>query len=73
MKATFELPGLTKDDISIDLHRNHLTISGERKSSSEHKSDDNSYVIRERRFGKFEQSVPIPEGTKVSTLFSTFV
>ncbi len=34
----FDLPGLTKDQIKIDLHDNVLTVSGERKE--EKKEDD---------------------------------
>merc|ERR1712166_1723159 len=33
--ATFELPGLKKDDVSIDINNNRLTVSGEAKHSSE--------------------------------------
>lgn len=62
--ATFELPGLTKENVNIDVHNNILTISGESKLSSER--DENGYAVRERRYGKFSRSVPLPQGTKVS-------
>ena len=66
--ATFELPGLKKEDVNIDVHNNVLTISGESKISSER--DENGYAVRERRYGRFERSIPLPEGIKVSrTLF----
>jgi HSP20 family protein len=65
MTASFELPGMTKDDVNIELHGDRLTISGETKSSSE-RTENESYVIRERRFGKCSQSLPVPEGTEVS-------
>lgn len=64
MTASFELPGLTKDDVNIELHGDRLTISGEAKSSSERTENEN-YVIRERHFGRFSQSLPVPEGTEV--------
>ncbi|KAI0739295.1 HSP20-like chaperone [Irpex lacteus] len=60
--ATFELPGLKKEDVNIDVHNNVLTISGESKISSER--DENGYAIRERRFGRFERSLPLPQGIK---------
>jgi len=60
--ATFELPGLKKEDVNIDVHNNMLTVSGESKSSSEH--DENGYAVRERRFGKFSRSIPLPQGVK---------
>ncbi|EJF58064.1 HSP20-like chaperone [Dichomitus squalens LYAD-421 SS1] len=58
--ATFELPGLTKENVNIDVQNNVLTVSGESKFESN--SDDNGYVLRERRFGRFSRSVPVPEG-----------
>ena len=64
MTASFELPGMTKDDVNIELHGDRLTISGETKSSSERTENEN-YVVRERRSGKFSQSLPVPEGTEV--------
>ncbi len=49
-----ELPGLNKEDITVDLKGKTLTLSGERKSEEEVK-EENSYR-RERRYGKFERS-----------------
>lgn len=63
--ATFELPGLKKEDISIDVHNNVLTVSGETKASEER--TENGYVVKERRYGKFSRSLPVPEGIKVCT------
>ena len=67
--ATFELPGLKKEDVNIDVHNNVLTISGESKISSER--DEDGYAVRERRYGKFSRSIPLPQGVKVS-IWSVF-
>lgn len=61
--ATFELPGLKKEDINIDVHDGRLTISGETKISEEREED--GYAIRERRYGKFSRTLRLPEGIKV--------
>ena len=61
--TTFELPGLAKEDVNIDVHNNVLTVSGESKTSTER--DENGYAVRERRFGKFSRSIPLPQGIKV--------
>ena len=45
--AIFELPGLKKEDVNIDVHNNVLTISGETKVSEDH--DENGWAVRERR------------------------
>ncbi|KZT18834.1 HSP20-like chaperone [Neolentinus lepideus HHB14362 ss-1] len=60
--ATFELPGLKKEDVQIDAHNNQLTVSGESKVSSEH--EENGYAVRERRFGKFARRLQLPQGVK---------
>ena len=61
--ATFELPGLKKEDVNIDVQNNLLTVSGESKVSSER--EENGYAVRERRYGKFSRSIPLPQGVKV--------
>ncbi len=49
-----ELPGLKKEDITVDLKGKTLTLKGERKTEEEVK-EENSYR-RERHYGKFERS-----------------
>lgn len=61
--ATFELPGLKKEDVNIDVHNNVLTISGESKVDTSR--DENGWAVRERRYGKFSRSIPLPQGIKV--------
>ncbi|KAM6497292.1 HSP20-like chaperone [Amanita muscaria] len=58
--ATFELPGLTKENLDISVHDGQLTISGEHKISSEH--EERAYAVRERRFGKFSRTIKLPRG-----------
>ena len=60
--ATFELPGLKKEDVTIDLQNNRLIVSGEVNFSDE--KEENGYVVKERRSGRFSRTVPIPQGTK---------
>ncbi|KAI0920151.1 hypothetical protein AcW1_001969 [Taiwanofungus camphoratus] len=60
--ATFELPGLTKENVQIDVHNGVLRVSGESKISSDR--DANGFAVRERRYGKFSRSIPVPQGIK---------
>ncbi|XP_006456989.1 hypothetical protein AGABI2DRAFT_188751 [Agaricus bisporus var. bisporus H97] len=60
--ATFELPGVKKEDVQLDIHNGILIISAENKASSEH--EENGYAIRERRFGKMSRSLRLPQGIK---------
>jgi HSP20 family protein len=66
--ATFDLPGLSKEAVSIDIHNNRLTVSGENRSLQE--KMEKSYTVRERGYGRFSRSLPLPSGTKVSGFLS---
>ncbi|KAI6010888.1 small heat shock protein [Pisolithus orientalis] len=59
--ATVELPGLKSDDVSIEVHQNRLTVSGEFKTESR---EESGYVVRERRQGKFARTLQLPSGVK---------
>jgi len=56
--VTVELPGMKKEEIQVSLHDGALSISGERKSETEHK--DVEVYRSERYFGRFQRSVTLP-------------
>lgn len=53
-----DLPGVKKEDISVEVKDNIMTISGERKFKKEEK--DKGYVRTESFFGKFERRFTLP-------------
>jgi HSP20 family protein len=53
-----ELPGVSKDDVSIDVHQNTLTLRGQRKHEAEVKQD--KYHRVERAYGTFQRSFVLP-------------
>jgi HSP20 family protein len=53
-----ELPGVSKDDVSIDVHQNRLTLRGQRKHETEVK--DEHYHRVERSYGSFQRSFTLP-------------
>jgi HSP20 family protein len=57
-----ELPGMSKDDISVEVTDGVLTIKGERRAETE-KSEE-GWLIRERSYGAFERSLALPEGVE---------
>lgn len=56
-----ELPGLTKDDIKVDVTDDHISLRGERKL--EHKEEKDGVFRSERSYGSFYREIPLPEGT----------
>jgi HSP20 family protein len=53
-----ELPGVAKDDVSIDIYQNTLTLRGQRKHEAEVKQD--KYHRVERAYGTFQRSFTLP-------------
>ena len=54
-----ELPGFKKEDINIDIDKDCLTISAERKSEEKEDKGDNGFVRRERYYGSFSRSFDV--------------
>jgi HSP20 family protein len=53
------LPGMNKEDFTIELNDNYLTVSGERKYSKEKK--ENNFRSIETQYGSFSRSFALPE------------
>jgi HSP20 family protein len=65
-----ELPGVAKEDISVDIKGKLVTLGGERKSDEEIK-DDTCYR-RERRYGKFERTFNLPFEVNSDSVKATY-
>jgi HSP20 family protein len=65
-----DLPGLTDDDISIELEDNVLTISGERKH--EDKAEKEGFFRVERAFGRFARTLTLPDGVDADGIAAEF-
>ena len=51
-----ELPGFTKDDISVELEGNCLTIRAKREERKDEKEGKNRFIRKERRYGEYIRS-----------------
>jgi HSP20 family protein len=59
MKVTAELPGMSREDINLQIDGNTLLISGEKKNEQQRKDDG---VYRTERYcGYFQRAIPLPE------------
>ena len=65
-----ELPGMKKEDITVSLDGNTLTISGERKHEEE-KKDKETYRS-ERYFGRFQRSITLPQSVDAKGIQASY-
>ena len=65
-----DLPGLSEDDVSIEVQDNTLTVSGERKA--EHEEHNRGWYRLERSFGRFSRSLTLPEGVEPDAVTAEF-
>jgi HSP20 family protein len=69
-----ELPDVKKDEVSVTVENNTLTLSGERQFEAEVKKDQ--YHRLERSFGTFSRSFSLPatvDSTKIAAEFKNGV
>jgi len=65
-----DLPGLSKDDIKVEISDDLITINGERKH--EQKEDREGCHYCECSFGSFYRAIPLPEGADASKATADF-
>lgn len=68
---TAEMPGMSSDDLKIEVFADSLSISGERQMPEELK--DMNIHRRERNYGKFNRTIQLPfmvDTNKVEAKFS---
>jgi HSP20 family protein len=65
-----DLPGLTKDDVRVEITEDTLTIEGERRS--EHEERQGEVFRSERSYGMFRRQIPLPEGVNTDQAKANF-
>ena len=65
-----DLPGVKKEDISVKIDDNILTITGVREMKKEVKRDD--YYLLESAFGRFERSFSVPDGIDTEKISASY-
>ena len=65
-----DLPGLSKEDVNVELAEDAITIEGERKNEHEEKRD--GYYRSERSYGKFFRRIPMPDGIRAEDAKASF-
>jgi HSP20 family protein len=65
-----DLPGLTTDDVHVEVTEEALTIEGERRA--EHDERQGGVFRSERRYGTFRRHLPLPEGVNAEQVTAHF-
>ena len=65
-----DLPGMTEDDVKIEIEDDVLKISGERKTELENKHE--GFYRLERTSGSFSRALTLPEGIDPAAVTATF-
>jgi HSP20 family protein len=68
--ARFELPGLKKEEITVTVNEEGVTVTGERKREEEKKN--HNWYRTERTYGKFVRTVPLPVGVNAAEIKANF-
>jgi HSP20 family protein len=65
---TAEVPGMTAEDIDIELENNILTLRGEKSFESTEGEDDKRYHVWERSYGSFLRSFTLPRTVRAEEI-----
>lgn len=65
-----DLPGLSPQDVAVEVANGVLTLSGERQEKRE--VAENGMRHAELRYGRFMRSIRLPEGTRATDILANF-
>jgi HSP20 family protein len=68
---SFDMPGLEKENIDIEMQGNNLIVSGERRQENERGEGRSRFV--ERRYGRFERAIRLPQNAKTEGIEAEYV
>ena len=65
-----DLPGMSEDDVNIEIKDGVLTVSGERRSEHEEKRE--GFYRVERGYGSFSRALTLPDGVDADAVHASF-
>lgn len=65
-EITFDMVGLNKDKIDLQINKNSITVSGQYQE--EHKEENPNSIIQSSRFGTFLKTIPLPVDADTSKM-----
>ena len=65
-----DVPGLSREDITVEIDDDRLILHGERKEEQER--SEAGFYHSERSYGSFYRAIPLPEGVNSETVLASF-
>ena len=65
-----DLPGMNKEDVTVDITEDVIVIEGERKF--EHEENQEGVYRSERSYGHFHREIPLPPNVKTENATANF-
>lgn len=69
---TAELPGMTENDIAVEIENNVLTLTGEKTEERTEGDEERRYHVWERSYGSFRRSFTLPRTVKADEITARF-
>jgi len=64
LRICVDLPGVSKENVKVDVQEGMLTIQGERREERTEGGEQQGFRRSERRYGSFYRSIPLPENAE---------
>lgn len=74
LELTAELPGMSRDDVEIELEDDMLTIRGVKEEQKEEEKEEGevTYRMAERSYGEFSRSFTVPSTVDAEAISAEF-
>lgn len=69
---TAELPGLSEEDVQIEIENDVLTIAGEKTEERTEGEEERNYHLWERSYGSFRRSFTLPRAVSANDATAEF-
>ncbi len=61
LRVCVDLPGISKDNVKIDVQEGALVIEGERREERTAGGEEQGFRRSERHYGSFYRAIPLPD------------